>query len=64
MTTMTRLIFALLTAMAITPAMADCSAECDAAYEECKAATSSPNGEKVCGSDYHECKTQCAESGE
>lgn len=45
------------------PVFADCAQECDKTYEECKAAHDSPNSQKVCGSDYHECKTQCAESG-
>lgn len=45
------------------PVLADCIQECDNAYEECKAAHESPNGQKVCGSDYHECKEQCTESG-
>jgi hypothetical protein len=44
------------------PVFADCAQECDKAYEECKAAHDSPNGQKVCGSDYHECKEQCAGS--
>lgn len=44
------------------PVLADCIQECDNAYEECKAAHESPNGQKVCGSDYHQCKEQCSES--
>lgn len=43
---------------------ADCAQECDDTYAECKAVHNSPNGDKVCGSDYRECKTRCAESGE
>lgn len=44
------------------PALADCAQECEVAYEECKAAHDSPNGQKVCGSDYTDCKYQCANS--
>lgn len=45
-------------------AWADCTQECEDAYEACKAATDSPNGVKICGSDYHKCKTDCAGNGE
>jgi len=45
-------------------AFADCTQKCEETYEECKAAHDSPNGEKICGSDYHECKTLCATNGE
>jgi hypothetical protein len=43
---------------------ADCTQKCEEVYEECKAAHDSPNGEKICGSDYYECKTLCATNGE
>jgi hypothetical protein len=45
------------------PVLADCVQECDAAYEECKAAHDSPNGTKVCGGDYTDCKYQCSDNG-
>lgn len=49
--------------LAAPTALADeCRDACKATYEECKSYNDSPNGEKVCGSDYHECVRQCAEN--
>lgn len=53
----------LVLAITCASAMADCNQECDAAYAECKAANASPNGEKICSKEHHECRTQCADSG-
>jgi hypothetical protein len=51
------IIFSLISAQA----WANCTQQCTDTYEECKASQNSPNGEKVCGSDYHRCSQECAE---
>ena len=43
---------------------ASCTEECKTAYDECIAEHPSPNGEKICGTDYNDCKMQCVERGE
>jgi hypothetical protein len=52
----------LIIALCCMPALADCKEECEATYQECKTAHDSPNGQKICGSDYHECKTKCSDN--
>lgn len=58
-----KIIAALLLLTASIPALADCKEECKTVFEDCKAENDSPNGEKICGSDYHECVRSCAEQG-
>lgn len=57
----TRLFATLVLAIMSLPTIADCNQECDAAYTECKADNPSPNGEKICSKEHHDCKTECAD---
>lgn len=40
-----------------------CSQQCEKDYKECKESSTSPNGIKVCGQDYHACQQACATDG-